>query len=67
MSSEIKISDRQIIIKGFNDHIDIDLKGYPNYIHVILELQHAIELVKGTVIEKSKSNIVIPSTVPRNA
>lgn len=67
MTNEIKISDRQIVIKGFSDHIDIDVKGYAHYLQAILELQQAIEIVKATVIEKSKSNIVIPGMVPRDS
>lgn len=59
MSEEIKISERSILIKGFSDHIDIDVKGYANYMHVLIELQQAIEIVKATVSERSK--IVLPS------
>ena len=56
---EVKISNRTIIIKGYDDHIEVHTEGYQHYLMIIFELQTAIGLI--TKEAQQKSNIIIPN------
>lgn len=54
---------RTITITGDEKGIHVDAREYIGYVHVIFDLQSAIELLKQEMLKNSTSNIVIPSAV----